>query len=70
MNGKAKKRSHITQESTGGGGGVGGVGDSQQLGQKQGKKSKGRLVPGSLLLTSLSASALPNTEKGAFSKQV
>lgn len=34
------------------------------------KKPKGRVVPGSLLLTSVSASDLPDTEKGMFSKQV
>lgn len=63
---KAKKRAQKTEESRSGGGG----GDGQQQGQQLAKKSKGRLVPGSLVLTSLSASALPNTEKGAFSKQV
>ena len=34
------------------------------------KKSKERVVPGSLLVTSVSASDLPDTEKGMFSKQV
>ena len=34
------------------------------------KTPKGRVVPGSLLLTSVSASDLPDTEKGVFSKQV
>lgn len=38
--------------------------------QQRAKQRKGRLVPGSLVLTSLSASDLPDTEKGVFSKQV
>ncbi len=62
----SNKRAPKTDESRSGGGG----GDGQRQGQQNAKKKRGRLVPGSLLLTSLSASALPNTEKGAFSKQV
>lgn len=66
---KAKKRAHQKQ-GAGNRGSVGGDGEKQQDEQQQPKRRKGRLVPGSLLLTSLSASALPNTEKGVFSKQV
>lgn len=50
-----------------------GLGDAKggDKGEQQGTKPrKGRLVPGSLVLSSLSASDLPNTEKGVFSKQV
>lgn len=36
---------------------------------KAAKKTKKRVVPGSLLITDVSASGLPDTEKGMFSKQ-
>lgn len=37
---------------------------------KEAKKVKRRMIPGSLLLSKISASDLPDTEKGIFSKQV
>lgn len=52
---------------------VDGVGDDEARAKKlqhHANKKRGRLVPGSIVLTSLSASAMPNTEKGVFSKQV
>ena len=55
-----------------------GIGDAAAVGEEEEgvaaraktKTPKGRVVPGSLLLTSVSASDLPDTEKGVFSKQV
>lgn len=68
---KAKKRAHQKEDAGNrGSGGGGGDGEQQQDEQQQPKRRKGRLVPGSLLLTTLSASDLPNTEKGVFLKQV
>lgn len=67
---KAKKRAHQKEGGAGNRGSVDGDGEQQQDEQQQPKRRKGRLIPGSMLLTSLSASALPNTEKGVFSKQV
>ncbi|CAN0001945.1 unnamed protein product, partial [Hapterophycus canaliculatus] len=64
---KTKKRS----EGKGGKGGRGDVGEDEPQAEKpqQATKKRGRLVPGSLVLTCVSATGMPNTEKGAFSKQ-
>ncbi|CAM9761994.1 unnamed protein product, partial [Scytosiphon promiscuus] len=42
---------------------------SEKKAQQHADKKRGRLIPGSLVLASLSASSMPNTEKGVFSKQ-
>ncbi|CAM9147585.1 unnamed protein product, partial [Pylaiella littoralis] len=60
----AKAKERADRKEGGDDGGGGGKGEQQRA-----KPRKGRLVPGSLVLTSLSATELPNTEKGLFSKQ-
>lgn len=64
----AKAQKKRANKSQGPGDGKGD--DGKEGGQQRAKPRKGRIVPGSLVLTSLSASDLPNTEKGVFSKQV
>ncbi|CAM9513435.1 unnamed protein product, partial [Ectocarpus sp. 12 AP-2014] len=66
---KAEKRARNTEERGEAGGGHAGDNGEARPEQPQAKKRKGRLVPGSLVLTSVSASDLPDTEKGVFSKQ-
>lgn len=67
---KAEKRARNTEKRGEAGGGRAGDNGEARPEQPQVKKRKGRLVPGSLVLTSVSASDLPDTEKGVFSKQV
>ncbi|CAM9491524.1 unnamed protein product, partial [Ectocarpus fasciculatus] len=66
---KAEKRARNTEKRGEAGGGLSGDNGDARPEQPQVKKRKGRLVPGSLVLTSVSASDLPDTEKGVFSKQ-
>lgn len=68
---KAEKRARNTEKRGEAGGGLSGDnGDTRPEQPQVKKRKKGRLVPGSLVLTSVSASDLPDTEKGVFSKQV
>ncbi|CBJ49003.1 hypothetical protein Esi_0115_0046 [Ectocarpus siliculosus] len=66
---KAEKRARNTEKRGEAGGGRAGDNGDARPEQPQVKKRKGRLVPGSLVLTSVSAADLPDTEKGVFSKQ-
>lgn len=66
---KAKENTREKREHGDAAGGVGDDGPQADKLQKA-KKKRGRLVPGSVVLTALAASDMPNTEKGVFSKQV
>lgn len=59
--------SHLRDEKTASGSGAAAA---AAFPQKEEKKVKKRMIPGSLLLSKISASDLPDTEKGIFSKQV
>lgn len=61
--------SHLSDEKTAGGSGAAAAA-AAAFPQKEEKKVKKRMIPGSLLLSKISASDLPDTEKRIFSKQV